>query len=181
MSVVELSLNSNRVFTSNGEKANCLDSLRQYSERVCSIAYDDSLISLVAGQDTCIQRRVAQTDNAISQSIKWISRLNDLCDENIGFTQKEVDDVNIKLIGPGSDKTKIVNIAFKFINPQEHVICAYVQVITPVGKTYSQAFEFNTNTNCFNIPTTGENDVIELGYICQFNDLRIFKYITYAK
>ena len=113
LSVVELSYNSNRVFPSNDEKANCLDSLRQYSKRVSSIAYDDSLISIVAGQDTCIQRRVAQTDNAILQSIKWISRLNNLYDENIGFTQKEVDDVNIKLIGPGSDKTKVVNIAFK--------------------------------------------------------------------
>ena len=181
LSVVELSLNSDRVFTSNCEKKQCLDSLRQYSERVISIAYDDSLISIVTGQDTCMQRRIVRTGNAVSQSIKWISRLNNICDENIEFTQKEVDDLNIKLIGPGSNKTKVINIAFQIINPQEHAICAYVQVVTPEGKQYSQAFELNSNTNCFNIPTAGENDKIELGYICQFNNLKIFKYITYAK
>ncbi len=70
------------VVDSNSEKSNCLDSLRQYSERVRTIAYDDSLISLVVGQDTCMQKRVERTDNAITQTIKRVSSLNDFCDDN---------------------------------------------------------------------------------------------------
>ena len=104
LAVVDLSLNSDRVFTSSEEKSHCLDSLKLYAAHVSAVAYDDSLISLVVGRDSCMQRRIAQTEHAVSQSIKWISRLNDLYKGDIGYSQKELDDDYIKLIGPGSDR-----------------------------------------------------------------------------
>ena len=182
LTVVEYGLKSNRVFTSTEEKALCLDSLKMYAERVNAIAYDDSLIALITGRDSCMQRRISQTKNAVSQSVKWISKLNDLYDGDIGYTQKVLDDGDIKLIGPGSDKTAILNVAFKVHNVEEQAICAYVHVLCSGKTTYAQAFEFKQGVNCFNIPSSNHPDeVVELGYIYQNNNNRIFKYLTYAK
>ncbi|MGM9776873.1 MAG: hypothetical protein ACI3ZD_00850 [Prevotella sp.] len=180
--VVELSLNSDRVFTSTKEKNRCLDSLKLYAAHVSAIAYDDSLISLVAGRDSCMQRRIVQTEHAVSQSIKWISRLNDLYKGDIANSQKELDDGSIKLIGPGSDKTTILNLAFKVKKAEEQTVCAYVQVLSSGKTTYSQAFEYKTGINCFNIPSSNQpEEIVELGYIYQSDNKKIFKYITYAR
>ena len=182
LAVVELSMNSDRVFTSSEEKSHCLDSLKLYAAHVSAIAYDDSLISLVAGHDSCMQRRISQTEHTVSQSIKWISRLNDLYKGDIGYSQKELDDDYIKLIGPGSDKTAVLNLAFKVKKPEEQTVCAYVQVLSSGKTTYSQAFEYKTGINCFNIPSSNQpEEVVELGYIYQSNNKKIFKYITYAR
>ena len=182
LTVVELSLNSDKVFTSSEEKSLCLDSLKLYAEHVCSIAYDDSLISLVSGYDSCMKRRIAQAENAVSQSIKWISRLNDLYKGDIAYSQKELDNGSIKLIGPGSDKTSVLNIAFKVENVDEQPICAFVQVLSSGKTTYSQAFDYKTGINCFNIPFSNHpREIVEVGYIYQSNNKKIFKYITYAR
>lgn len=182
LTVVELSLNSDRVFASSEEKSLCLDSLKLYAAHVSAIAYDDSLISLVAGHDSCMQRRIAQAENAVLQSIKWISRLNDLHKGDIAYSQKELDNSSIKLIGPGSDKTSVLNIAFKVENVDEQPICTFVQVLSSGKTTYSQAFEYKTGINCFNIPSSNHpGEIVELGYINQSNNKKIFKYITYAR
>ena len=182
LTVVELSLNSDRIFTSSEEKSLCLDSLKLYAAHVSAIAYDDSLISLVAGHDSCMQRRIAQAENAVLQSIKWISRLNDLHKGDIACSQKELDNGNIKLIGPGSDKTSVLNIAFKVENVAEQPICSFVQVLSSGKTTYSQAFEYKTGINCLNIPSFNHpEEIVELGYIYQSDNKKIFKYITYAR
>lgn len=182
LAVVELSLNSDRVFTSIEEKNRCLDSLKLYAAHVSAIAYDDSLISLVAGHDSRMQRRIAQVENAVLQSIKWISRLNDLYKGDIAYSQKELDDGSIKLIGLGSDKTSVLNIAFKVKNVDEQPICTFVQVLSSGRTTYSQAFEYKTGINCFNIPSSNQpEEILELGYIYQSDNKKIFKYFTYAR
>lgn len=182
LAVVELNLNSNRVFTSTEEKNRCLDSLKLYAAHVSAIAYDDSLISLVAGHDSCMQRRIAQAENAVLQSIKWISRLNDLHKGDIAYSQKELDNGSIKLIGPGSDKTSVLNIAFKVENVDEQPICTFVQVLSSGKTIYFQAFEYKTGINCFNIPFSNHpEEIVELGYIYQSDNKKIFKYTTYAR
>lgn len=182
LSVVEISLNSDRVFTSNAEKKGCIDSLHIFSEFVNTIAFNDSLITLIAGRDTCMQRRIAQTNNAIGQSEKWLSRLNDLYIEDVLFSKKEYNDTALKLIGPGSDNTSVVNIAFKVIESEANIICSYVQVTCSDMVLFNQAFEYNPEINCFNIPFTNKNgEMIELGYVYQDNDNMKFKYITYGK
>ena len=182
LEVVELSLNSDRVFTSSEEKSLCLDSLKLYAAHVSAIAYDDSLISLVAGRDSCMQRRIFRTEHAVSQSIKWILRLNDLYKGDITYSQKELDNGSIKLIGPGSDKTSVLNIAFKVENVAEQPICTFVQVLSSGKTTYSQAFEYKTGINCFNIPSPNHADeIVELGYIYQSDNKKILKYTTYAR
>lgn len=182
LAVVQLSLNSDRVFKSSEEKKDCLDSLKMYEAHVSMIAFNDSVISLVVGRDSCMQRRIAQTEDVVSQSIKWISRLNNLYDGEIAFSQKELDDGCIKLIGPGSDKTFVLNLAFRVKNMEKQAICAYVQVISSGKMAYSQAFELKSGINCFNIPFSCKSEeIVELGYIYQTNKTKIFKYITYAR
>lgn len=182
LAIVKTSLGSDRVFVLNEEKIHCLDSLKLFSESLDEIAYDDSLISIIVGRDTCMQRRIVQTKNAVSQSIKWISRLNNIYNDEIAFIKKETDVKDIKLIGSGSEETSILNMAFKVIELQEQPVCAYVQVLNPEKTLYSKAFEYKPDVNCFNIPTFGsEDEIIELGYIYQNNGEKIFKYITYAK
>lgn len=182
LAVVELSLNSDRVFISSEEKLRCIDSLKMYASHIGTIASEDSLISIVVGNDSSMQRRIAQTENAVSQSIKWISRLNDMYDGQIAFSHKELDDKNLKIIGPGSVDTSVLNIAFKIEKVEEQTVCAYVQVINFGKTTYAQAFALKSGINCFNIPFSNEHEnVIELGYIYKRNDKNIFKYITYAR
>lgn len=182
LTVVEKSMSSNRVFTTNDEKKLCLDSLEFYAERVETIAFNDSLISLVAGHDTCMQRRIVQANNAVSQSIKWISRINNIYKDEISFSQKELDDIDIKLIGPGLYTTSVLNVAIKVNEQKEHPICTYVQVLSSDSVLYAKAFEYIQGINCFNIPTFNSDYVIiEIGYIYQSNDINIFKYITYVK
>lgn len=181
LTIVELSLGGDRVFESNDEKKQCFDSLKLYSESINAISFDDSLVSIIAGHDTCMQRRIAQADNAVSQSIKWISRLNDIYDNEITFAQKEIVD-GIKLIGPGADETSVLNIAFEVEYLQGKPICSYVRVLSSGQTLYSQAFEYKTGVNCFNIPTFNkQGEMVELGYICLNDDKKIFNYITYAK
>lgn len=180
--VVETSLSSDRVFVSNDEKMHCLDSLKLCSASIETIAYDDSLVSIIAGRDTCLQRRIAQATNAVSQSVKWISRLNDIYDNEVLFIHKETDESGIKLIGPGSEETSVLNIAFKVNELQGQPICSYVQVFNSEKTLYSKAFVYKPGINCFNIPTFDKEEaIVELGYIYQINDELIFKYITYAK
>ena len=108
--------------------------------------------------------------------------MNDLYKGDIGYSQKELDDDYIKLIGPGSDNTSVMNLAFKVKKPEEQTVCAYVQVLSSGKTTYSQAFEYKTGINCFNIPSSNQpEEVVELGYIYQSNNKKIFKYITYAR
>lgn len=180
--VVETSLRSDRVFVSNDEKIRCLDSLKLCSASIETIAYDDSLISIIAGSDTRMQRRIAQANNAVSQSVKWISRLNDIYNNDISFMKKETDLSGMKLIGPGSDETSVLNVALKVHELQCQPICSYVQVLNSEKTLYSKAFVFKQGVNCFNIPTFDmEGEIVELGYIYQNNGEKIFKYITYAK
>lgn len=180
--VVKTSLSSDRVFVSNVEKKHCLDSLKLCSESIDAVSYDDSLISIIAGRDTCMQRRIEQANNAVSQSIKWISRLNDIYNNEISFITKDTDMNGIKLIGPGADETSVLNIAFKVNELQGQPICTYIQVLNSEKILYSRAFVYKQGINCFNIPTFGlEGEIIELGYIYPHNEEKIFKYITYAK
>lgn len=182
ISVVEYSLNSDRVFRTNEEKARCLDSLNVYMERVNDIAFNDSLISVVSGKDTCMQKRIAKSNNAVAQSIKWIRRLNDFCQDKIYYDCKEKDKGTIKLIGPGSGETSVLNMAFRLVEKPENIVCAFAQVICAEDTLYSQAFRLNNPTNCFNIPYSHKDgEEIELGYITQDNGTMIFKYITYGK
>lgn len=182
LSIVELSLNSDRVFISNTEKKGCLDSLHFFTESVSMIAYYDSLVTLIVGRDTCMQRRITQTDNAIKQSTKWISRLNDFYVDTVWFSEKEYNDTALKLIGPGSDSTSVLNIAFKAIVPQENIICSFIQISCSDTLLYNQAFEYKHGINCFNVPYTSKQDeVVKLGYIYQVNNKKVFKFITYGK
>lgn len=180
--VVEYSLNSDRVFSTNEEKARCLDSLYVYSKRIGDLAFNDSLISIISGPDTCIQRRIEQSNNAVNQSIKWISRLNDFYTNEIYYNYKEEDKITIKLIGPGADETSVLNVAIKIVGKPENVVCTFVQVVCADDILYSQAFEVNNQTNCFNIPYSHkEGEIIELGYIVRNKETMVFKYITYGK
>lgn len=180
--VVETSLSSDRVFVSNEEKIHCLDSLKLCSASIETIAYDDSLISIIAGRDTCMQRRIAQANNAVLQSVKWISRLNDIYNNDVLFIHKDADGSGIKLIGPGSEETSVLNIAFKVNELQAQPICSYVQVLNSEKTLYSKAFVYKPGINCFNIPIFDKEEaIVELGYIYQNNDELFFKYITYAK
>lgn len=182
LAVVEYSLNSDRVFGTNEEKTRCLDSLWTYSERVNDIAFYDSLITIISGSDTCMQRRISQSHKALKQSIKWISRLNDFYTDEIQYEHKEEDKGTIKLIGLGSDETSVLNIAFRIVEKPENIICTFVQVVCNNEITYSQAFEINELSNCINVPYAhNKGEMIELGYIVQGNETITFKYITYGK
>lgn len=182
LSTVEMSLSSDRIFESNRDKTQCLDSLKLYSESIDAIAFDDSLVSFVVGPDTCMQRRIAQADNVVSQSIKWIKRLNDIYDDKISFTQKEIDEGGIRLIGPGANEPSVLNIAFKVDTLLGQPICTYIQVLGSGKTLYTKAFEYKSGVNCFNIPTFNiPDEIIEIGYIYLNNDKKIFNYITYGK
>lgn len=175
-------VHSNRVYSSNEEKYSQLNTLQILLQKVDSIARDDQFISLICGKNDGIENKINQTRHALLQNIKWLNRLNDLCSDTISYDKKQYDDKTIQLIDPPTDSLKVLNIAFKYRIPTDSVICTFCQVVTSDSVIYRQSYKNKNRINCFAVPHfLGKNETIELGYIKQEMNKKVFYYKEYGR
>lgn len=181
ISIVRNGINSNRVFESDEAKLRCLDSLLWQKQALSKIAFEDSLVSIITSHDTLIENRIRQADNAITQQIKRIERLNDFYNNEVKIQTAVLDQGTIKLIEPVTNKLTTWNFAFKCNRSVENIVCAYVQIMSKDSIIYQKAFVYNEKINCFVVPHKPESDeIIRAGYIIKNNNINEFRYTTYA-
>lgn len=181
LSIVKNGINSNRVFESDEEKLRCLDSLLWQKQILSKIAFEDSLVSIISSHDTLIENRIRQTDNAISQQIKRIERLNDFYNSELKIDTVIQDHGTIELIEPVTDRLTTWNFAFKCNRSVENIVCTYVLILSKDSIIYQKAFVYNEKINCFVVPHKPDSEeIIRAGYIIKNNNINEFRYTTYA-
>lgn len=180
--IVEYSIDSNKAFESNEQKNDCLDSLDVYLKRLNSIAYEDTLNSLISGKDEKILQNIAQTRNILEQQIKRIKRINDYADEEVSYNNRILDTATISIIEPITDKLLTTNIAYKYSGAATNIRYAYIEVLYNDSITYKKTYLFNKKLNCFVVPNdTNRKEIINIGYIADDNNNFIFIHKTWKE
>lgn len=97
--IVTKTLSYNKVFESNREKRQVIETLLQCKERLAEIAFQDTLITIICGSSDKMTERIIQTRQALNSQITRIGRLNDYLDIPYSIDSIEIYD-NIHIHEP---------------------------------------------------------------------------------
>lgn len=179
---IQYNIKCNRVFDSNDDKRRCLDSLISCQERVKTIAFDDTVMSIILGPNQNMRSRISMCENALSQQILRVSRLNDYIEGSIEYENRIEDNFTIHLIPPITDSLAILNIAFNSSMDPDLVRASYVEVIRNDEVVYSAGFHYRLGLNCFVTPhILGDNECVRLGIITEEHGNNILRFSQYGE
>ena len=172
---------ANCCFPDNEVKGRTLDTLRFYQSKIADIAYNDTLLYILCGNDAEMTSRIEKTRNAIDQQIKWIERLNDIYIPKAIYNQKKESSDKIYLIRTGVKDLNVTQLAFQYSQYVEDVVCTHVEVFRDDSLVYSQSFE-NRDMNCYAIPhVPNSKEYVDIGFIADHDNQLEFNYIRYGR
>ena len=167
-----------RLFKTDAERQNCIDSLKKYDLQINEISEWDSIISLFVGKDKNMTIQIERTNSVIKKQIRRYSILNkiDTCTHSI----ERKEEVDLKLLEPDNNELAVLNVAFVLKEIPETAILALVTLNKGDSITYQQYYELQDGINAFLFPNKF-NDGVELhvGYITEQDKVNTFHYKRY--
>ena len=169
-----------RLFTTNQERILFIDSLNYYIHVLDTLAYNDSIASIIVGKDQEHSQRIVQAKRLLSLQQKRYSRLNSFADTSYIYREEENSD-NIKLIEPDNFVLPTLNIAFRLRHPEDSIKAVYLEFNRGDSIVYSQTYIPQPKINCFIMPNLfSDTTVLKMGYIAGNNDALTFYRIIYT-
>ena len=101
---------SPRLFKTDVERQNYIDSLKKYDSQINEISEWDSLISLFVGKERKMSAQIERTNSVIKKQIRRYSILNKLDTCTYSIDKSEVSD--FKLLEPDNNELPVLNVAF---------------------------------------------------------------------
>lgn len=179
-SVVSKIKGYNRVFSSNGEKEACIDSLKYLQEKLEGIVIQDSLISIIYGESQDMKNRISKTSNLVVSQKKRLERLNDYLLDTV-IVNRRIRTDNIHIHDLFSTKLRILNVIFSCHNNEDSIIAAQVTIYKNDTIAYQKQYKYK-RVNSISIPNEPNTEVtIEVGYITKKNSENILNYCRYEK
>ena len=180
VTIAKNTLNYNRVFVSNEEKEQCIDSLLYFSEQLDKMAHQDSLITIICGESWEVKKRINEAKEVVAAQLKRINRLNDYLDTPIDVdTKRQVD--NIHLLEPFPKELPTLNLIFSCRNIPDSVIAIQVSVTRSDTVVYSQQYSYS-RVNSVTIPHVPNSiEQVEIGYITLKDSTNNYNYMIYGK
>ena len=169
---------SPRLFKTDVEKQNCIDSLKNNDLQIYEISEWDSIISIFVGKDKKMSAQIERTDSVIKKQIRRYSILNNLDTCTYSINKKELAD--FKLLEPDNNELQVLNVAFILKEIPETATSALIALNKGDSITYQQFYELKNGINSFLFPNRF-NDGVELfvGYITEQDKINIFHYKRY--
>lgn len=178
---LSFNISANCCFPDNEAKERTLETLRSYQSKIAYIAYNDTLMQLLCGNDAEMTSRIEKTRYAIDLQIKWIERLNDIYMPKAIYNQKKESSDKIYLVGLSEKDLNVTQLAFKYSQHVEDIVCTHVEVFRDDSLVYSQSFE-NRDMNCYVIPHEPKSkEYVNIGYITSHDNQFEFNYISYGR
>lgn len=167
-----------RLFITDVERQNSIDSLKKYELQINEIAKWDSIISLFVGKDKRMIAQIERTNSVIKKQIRRYLMLNklDTCSHSIG--KKE--EVELKLLEPDNNELPVLNVAFFIKEIPETATLALVTLNKGDSITYQQFYELQNGINAFLFPNNfNEGEELHIGYITEQDKVNTFHYKRY--
>ena len=169
---------SPRLFNTDIERQNCIDSLKKYDLQINEISVWDSIISLFVGKDMKMSAQIERTNSVIKDQIRRYSMLNklDTCAHSI--EKKEL--VEFKLLEPDNNELPVLNVAFVINEIPETATLALVTLNKGDSIIYQQFYELQNGINAFLFPNKFNEGVeLHIGYITEQDKINTFHYKRY--
>lgn len=169
---------SPRLFKTDVERQNCIDSLKKYDLQINEIAEWDSIISLFVGKDKKVSAQIERTNSVIKKQIRRYSMLNKI--DTCAHLIERKEQVEFKLLEPDNNELPVLNVAFVIKEIPETATLALVTLNKGDSITYQQFYELQDGINAFLFPNMF-NDGVELhvGYITEQDKVNTFHFKRY--
>lgn len=178
---LEINERGNRLYNSEEEKLAYMDTLRQYTKKIDKIAENDSLISLMIGNNLEIKEKISQTQKVLSNQEKRYSRLNPIDTTFYIITSLERADSLISLIEPDNTTLSVLNIAFIQKKENDPASAAVLMLIKDNKTLFCRFYKPQGKLNSFMFPNLfDEGVVLRLGYLTRNGDNNIFHYVSFT-
>ena len=179
-SIVSQIIGYNRVFSSNGEKEACIDSLKYLQGKLEGIVIQDSLISIIYGESQDMKNRITMTSNLVASQRKRLERLNDYLPDTVIVNQR-IRTNNIHVHNPFSTKLRTQNVIFSCHNNADSIIAVQVTIYRKKTISYQKQYEYK-RVNSISIPNApNTKETIEVGFITKKDSENILNYCIYEK
>ena len=99
-----------RLFKTDIERQNCIDSLMKYDLQINEISEWDSIISLFVGKDKIMSAQIERTNSVIKKQIRRYSILNKIDTCTYSIDKSEL--AEFKLLEPDNNELPVLNVAF---------------------------------------------------------------------
>lgn len=178
--IVTKTLLYNKVFESNIEKRQSIETLLQCRERLAEIAFQDTLITIICGSSDKMTERIIQTKQAVNSQITRIGRLNDYLDLPYSIDSIEILD-KIHFHEPIITKLNTLNLIYSFPNNRDSILATQVMVSVNDTVVFSRQYEYK-KVNSITIPHVHDNaEIVKVGYVTFEKNKYIFKYNIYGR
>lgn len=169
---------SPRLFKTDVERQNYIDSLKKYDSQINEISEWDSLISLFVGKERKMSAQIERTNSVIKKQIRRYSILNKLDTCTYSIDKSEVSD--FKLLEPDNNELPVLNVAFVIREIPPTATVALITLNKGDSITYQQFYELKNGINAFLFPNKF-NDGVELhvGYITEQDKVNTYHYKRY--
>lgn len=169
---------SPRLFKTDIERQNCIDSLMKYDLQINEISEWDSIISLFVGKDKIMSAQIERTNSVIKKQIRRYSILNKIDTCTYSIDKSEL--AEFKLLEPDNNELPVLNVAFVIREIPETARLALITLNKGDSISYQQFYELKDGINAFLFPNKF-NDGVELhvGYITEQDKENTFHYKRY--
>lgn len=167
-----------RLFKTDIERQDCIDSLIKYDLQINEIMELDSMTSLFVGKDKKMNAQIERTSSVIKKQIRRYSILNKL--DTCAHFVEEGEQADFKLLEPDNIELPVLNVAFVLDEMPETAKLALVTLNKGDSVTYQQFYELQNGINAFLFPNMFSEGVeLHVGYITKQNKVNKFHYKRY--